>query len=280
MVLNEILLFVCILVLGLSGNPLPALAHQPREVTSENIVVFKPEISKAYYGTRSGQSHFYTINKKSSFGLYVNVLVPFIEGAGKNILVEIFQDNQALGILSPDKKDWKEFFEPFGHSTYWQGPEFKMRAEAGSYKIIVKSKEKNIRYVLAIGEIESFDWKEGLNAILLIPDLKRNFFEESSISFIWSPIGWGYVLFLQLLALLAGWVVSRVLKIGGIKIQSEFFPKFAKSTLILGAVLWIGLLSWAVGTSWHPILIFISGFSLFTALISWRELRSVNRIEY
>ncbi len=269
-----------ILVLGLSGTSLSALAHQPREVTSENIVVFKPEISKAYYGTLSGQSHFYTINKISSFDLYVNILVPFIEGAGKNIVVEIFRDNRSLGILRPGEKDWKEFFEPFGHSTYWQGPEFKIRAEAGRYKILVQSKEANTRYVLAIGEIESFDWKEGLNAILLIPELKRNFFEEPPISFIWSPLGWGYVLFLQLLALLAGWVVSRVLKTGGIKFHSKSFQKDTRTTMVWSAVLWIGMLSWAVGTSWHPVLILISGFALFVAIISWRKLRYVNRIEH
>ena len=70
---------------------------------------------------------------------------------------------------------------------YWQGPEFKKRAEIGKYKILVQSKEKHIRYVLAIGETEAFDGVDSLNAILLIPELKRKFFEESPISFIFSP---------------------------------------------------------------------------------------------
>jgi len=254
--------------------PLEVLAHQPRIVEYEKINVTKPEISKAYYGELSGKPHIYMIEASSTIDLYVNVLVPFIEGPGKNVIVKIFKGDQSLGSLSPGEKDWKEFFEPFGQSMYWQGPEFKIRADAGKYKILVQSREKNIRYVLAIGEIEAFDGIESLKAILLIPELKRNFFEESPIGFIFSPLGWGYVLLLQLLALLVGWVISRVLKISRIKIQKEYFQNFSRNTIILGLIFWVGLLSWAVRTSWHPILILMSGLALFMAIISWCELRA------
>ena len=270
---NKWPIIILVFFLMLVSWPLKILAHQPRIVEIEKINVTKPEISKAYYGKLSEKPHNYIISASSAFDLYVNVLVPFIEGPGKNVRVQIYKGDQSLGTLSPGEEDWKKFFEPFGQSMYWKGPEFKMRAEAGKYKIIVKSKGKNIRYVLAIGEIESFDWKEGLNAILLIPELKRNFFEESPISFICSPLGWGYVLFLQLLALLAGWIVLKVLKLGEMQIQSIFFQKYTRSAMISGAILWMGFLSWAVGTSWHPILILISGFALFAVIISWRELK-------
>ena len=184
--------------------------------------------------------------------------------------IKIFKNGQPLGSLSPGENDWKEFFEPFGQSMYWQGPEFKVRADAGKYKILVQSREKNIRYVLAIGEIEAFDDIESLKSILLIPELKKNFFEESPISFILSPLGWGYILILQLLALLVGWVVSTLLKISGIKVQKKYFQKFARSTMTLGLIFWMGLLFWAVKTSWHPILILMSGLALFMVITSWR----------
>lgn len=267
---NKLRIVILVFFLILVSWPLEVLAHQPRIVEYEKINVTKPEISKAYYGELSGKPHIYMIEASSAIDLYVNVLVPFIEGPGKNVIVKIFKGDQSLGSLSPGEKDWKEFFEPFGQSMYWQGPEFKIRADAGKYKILVQSREKNIRYVLAIGEIEAFDGIESLKAILLIPELKRNFFEESPIGFIFSPLGWGYILLLQLLALLVGWVISRVFKISRIKIQKEYFQNFARNTIILGLIFWVGLLSWAVRTSWHPILILMSGLALFMVITSWR----------
>ena len=278
-VINNWRIVILFFFLTLVSWPLAVLAHQPRIVETEKINVTKPEISKAYYGKLSGKPHTYTISTSSAFDLYVNILVPFIEGPGKNVTVKIFKGDQSLGSLSPSEEDWKEFFEPFGQSMYWQGPEFKIRADAGKYKIIVQSIEKNIRYVLATGEIEAFDGIESLNAILLIPKLKKNFFKESPISFIFSPLGSGYILFLQLLALLVGWVISRVLKISGIKIQREYFHKFARNTMIWGLIFWAGLLSWAVRTSWHPMLILLSGLALFMAIISWCELKACKSLK-
>ena len=260
--------------LTLISWPLAALAHQPRIVETEKINITKPEVSKAYYGKLSEKPHTYTISTSSAIDLYVNVLVPFIEGPRKNVVVKIFKDGQPLESLNPGENDWKKFFEPFGQSMYWQGPEFKIRAEAGKYKIIVQSREKRIRYVLATGEIEAFDGTESLNAILLIPKLKKNFFEEPPISFIFSPLGWGYILLLQLLALSMGWLVLRLLKISRIKIQKEYFQKLSKKTMIGGMVFWVGLLFWAIRTSWHPTLILISGLALFLAIISWYKIKS------
>ena len=273
-VINNWRIVILFFFLTLVSWPLAVLAHQPRIVETEKINVTKPEISKAYYGKLSGKPHTYTISTSSAFDLYVNILVPFIEGPGKNVTVKIFKGDQSLGSLSPSEEDWKEFFEPFGQSMYWQGPEFKIRADAGKYKIIVQSIEKNIRYVLATGEIEAFDGIESLNAILLIPKLKKNFFKESPISFIFSPLGWGYILFLQLLSLSVGWTISRILKISGIKTQREYFQKLSRDTMILGMVFWAGLLFWAVRTSWHPTLILMSGLALFLAIISGYKIKN------
>jgi hypothetical protein len=273
-IINNLRVVILFFFLTLVSWPLAVLAHQPRIVETEKINITKPEISKAYYGKLSGKPHTYTISTSSAIDLYVNVLVPFIEGPGKNVTVKIFKGDQVLGSLRPSKEDWKKFFEPFGQSMYWQGPEFKIRADAGKYKIIVQSREKNIRYVLATGEIEAFDGIESLNAILLIPKSKKKFFEEPPISFIFSPLGWGYILFLQLLSLSVGWIISRILKISGIKIQREYFQKLSRNTMILGMVFWVGLLFWAVRTSWHPTLLLMSGLALFLAIISWCKIKA------
>ena len=210
---NNLRIVMVILFLILVSWPLEVLAHQPRLVEMEKINITKPEISKAYYGNLSGKPHIYTISARSPIDLYVNILVPFIEGSGKNVTVNIFKGEQLIRTLSPTKEDWKEFFEPFGQSMYWKGPEFKVRADAGKYKIHVQSTEKSIRYVLATGEIEAFGGPESLRAILLIPELKKNFFEESPLSFILSPLGWGYILLLQVLVILAGFLISKILNI-------------------------------------------------------------------
>ena len=265
---NNLIIVIVILFLILVSWPLKVLAHQPRLVEMEKINVTEPEISKAYYGNLSGKPHIYTISTSSPIDLYVNVLVPFIEGPEKNVIVKILKGEQLMGILSPKKGDWKEFFEPFGHSMYWKGPEFKVRADAGKYKIHVKSTEKSIRYVLATGEIEAFDGPESLNAILLIPKLKKDFFEESPLSFILSPLGWGYVLLLQLLVILTGFVISKILNISRIKFQTKYFQSSAKNIIICGVFFWVTILFFAIQTSWHPLLIMMSGLALFIALTS------------
>ena len=269
---NNLTIVIVILFLILVSWPLKVLAHQPRLVEMEKINVTEPEISKAYYGNLSGKPHIYTISTSSPIDLYVNVLVPFIEGPEKNVTVKIFKGEQLMGILSPKKGDWKEFFEPFGQSMYWKGPEFKVRADAGKYKIHVQSIEKSIRYVLATGEIEAFDGPESLNAILLIPKLKKDFFEESPLSFILSPLGWGYVLLLQLLVILTGFVISKILNISRIKFQTKYFQSSVKNMMICGVLFWLTILFFAIQTSWHPLLIMMSGLALFIALISRSKL--------
>jgi hypothetical protein len=253
--------------------PLGVFAHQPRIVDTEKIYVTKPEVSKAYYAKLSGKPHTYIISVNSAIDLYVNVLFPHKEGPKKNITVNVFKGDQSIGSLSSGEVDWKKFFEPFGQSMYWQGPELKKNVDAGKYEILVQSKEKNLRYVLAIGETEVWNAIDSINAILLIPELKRNFFEESPISFIFSPLGYGYILLLQLLALMVGWVILRILKISGIQTQNNYIQKFAKTNIFLGLVFWGSLLFWAVTTTWNPLLILMSGFALFVTIISWRQLK-------
>ena len=253
--------------------PLGVFAHQPRIVDTEKIHVTKPEVSKAYYAKLLGKPHTYFISVNSAIDLYVNVLFPYNEGPKNNITVDVFRDDQSIGSLSSGEVVWKKFFEPFGQSMYWQGPELKKNVDAGKYEILVQSKEKNLRYVLAIGETEVWNGIDSINAILLIPELKRNFFEESPISFILSPLGYGYILLLQLLALIVGWVILRILKISGIQTQINYILKFAKINICLGVYFWLILLFLAVTTTWHPLLILMSGFALFVTIISWRELK-------
>lgn len=107
---------------------------------------------------------------------------------------------------------WTKFFEPFGYDSYWKGSEYKENLESGIYDIIVTSNNNIGKYSLAIGEAELFDVTEVYNALYLIPKIKRDFFNESPISFIFSPFGWGLIVIMFIFAFIFGFIYRFVLR--------------------------------------------------------------------
>jgi hypothetical protein len=244
-------------------------AHQPRVVESRQTVVTDPEISKAYYGQLTGVPDVYTIQANTPFSLYVNILVPDIVSQKKDVSVSIVKDGKPFAILDGTQFAWEKMFEPFGYDTYWKGPEYKASVEAGTYVLTVTSSTNDSKYSLAVGETENFDFKEILNALTLVPQLKSTFFNESPISFILSPFGWGLILVLYALAGIVGFVYRFILKrfaknsVRGVSKNIGTTDRFIR--LLIG----VALLLWAITTSWSLILIFLSGFAMFEALFSW-----------
>ena len=252
--------------------PITASAHQPRIVTQGPVMVTDPEVSKAYYGKLTGEPIVYRIVSDKPFALYVGVLVPDIAGHKKDISAVIIKDNNTvmpLAVLDGTNFEWEKFFEEFGHDTYWQGPEYKNTVDAGSYEIRVSSSNNDSKYSLAIGEIEDFDFKESMNAFTLIPEIKRDFFNKSPAEFIFSPLGWGFILVMFFLSFVFGFVYRFLLR------------RFAKNTVRTGKknigikgrlirfFIGIILFIWAITTTWSPILLFFAGFTFFEALFSW-----------
>jgi hypothetical protein len=244
-------------------------AHQPRIADSRLTEVLSPEISKAYYGKLTGEPDVYVIKATEAFDLYVNVLVPDIVGQKKDVSAVILKDNKQITVLDGINFEWKKFYEPFGADTYWMGPEYKARAEAGVYEIRVWSSNNDSKYSLAIGEIEAFDMKEGLNALTVIPELKKNFFDKSPIGFIKSPFGWGLIVAMYILALIVGIVYRFILRRVANGTVRGVHKNIGKSDRLLRLAIGVGLLLWAITTTWSPILIFFSGFALFEAVFSW-----------
>jgi cytochrome b subunit of formate dehydrogenase len=58
------------------------------------------------------------------------------------------------------------------------------------------------------------------------------------------------------------------------KNSKGIFSETSQEHYDFGYGFWAGLLFWAVKTSWHPILIAISGLALFLAIISWCKLKA------
>jgi uncharacterized membrane protein len=261
-------------------------AHQPRIVDSTETIVQDPEVSKAYYGTLTGEADVYTINATTPFDLYVGVLVPDIAGQKKDVSAVVLKDGKQIAVLDGAIFSWKKFFEPFGHDTYWQGPEYKARAEAGNYQIRVWSSNNDSKYSLAVGEIEAFDMKEGLNAVKVIPELKKNFFNVSPIGFILSPFGWGLIVIMYILAFIIGFALKYLFKIFShskpitvsLSNPSSATRNIGKPDRLLRLAIGVGLLLWAITTTWSPILIFLSGFALFSAIFSLRPSASDDRV--
>jgi hypothetical protein len=190
----------------------------------------------------------------------------------KDVSAVVIKDGNVekpLAVLDGIPFEWKKFYEPFGADTYWMGPEYKASAEAGSYEIRVSSSNNDSKYSLAIGEIEAFDGKEGLNALTVIPKLKKSFFNVSPIGFIASPFGWGLIVLMYILAGIVGLVYRAIVKRVAKNSSRGVAKNIGKSDRLLRLAIGVGLLLFAMLTTWSPILIFFSGFAIFEAIFSW-----------
>jgi len=262
-------ILLTIAILATLSVAVPVLAHQPQKVAGTETTVIEPAISKAYYDTLSGESHVYTINAAEPFELYVGILMPYFEDSKKDVSAEVRSGDEVLQVLGGASADWVTMFEFFGQSTYWDGGDFKQQVPAGEYTITVSSPSSGSRYSLAVGEVEAFTLSETINAVTLVPELKRTFFNESPISFIKSPLGWGYILVMYVLAFLVGFFYRFLLKTfakGSVRGVNNNIGKYDRAIRI---ALWLGLLLWAITTTWNPWLLFFSGFALFEAIFSW-----------
>lgn len=249
-------------------------AHQPRivEDSISTITVSDPEISKAYYATLQGAPHVYRISSSTPFHLYVNILVPDIAGQRTDVTAEVFdaaKPEKPLAVLGGESDTWKPFFEPFGYDAYLMGSEYKIDAAAGDYDVRVSSPRNDTTYSLAIGEIEMFDAREGMHALSVIPQIKREFFRESPVSFLLSPFGFMKVFVLFLAAFVFGFAYRFALKKFASK-KPHGRPRNIGSTdrwlrAALGGILFVV----AITTTWNPLLLFASGFCFFEAIFSW-----------
>ena len=193
-----------------------AFAHQPRLVENEDyIVVQNPEISQAFYAELKGKPQTYEINSDKDFVLYANILVPDISGIEKNVSFEIYKteakkNDLLLRRLDGENFEWTSYYEEFAGDNYFKGPEFKEDVVSGKYLIKVSSPDNLGKYVLAIGDIESFTPKETLKTIKDLPKLKK-YFDKSPLLMFCNLIGLFLLAALAVLIIFA-YIVYRVIK--------------------------------------------------------------------
>jgi hypothetical protein len=176
-------------------------AHQPRLVGNETqVIVDQPEISKAYYGRLSGKPVTYQIESTEPFRLYVNILVPDMEGIDKDVSVKILKQGEVISILDGSQYVWKQFHEPFAGDNYYKGPEFANEQDAGAYDIEVYSPDNQGKYALAVGDREAFPLGELIRTYAVLPRLKSEFFGKSPFSAYFNIMG----IFLAVILVVAG----------------------------------------------------------------------------
>ncbi len=189
-----------------------ASAHQPYLIYGEKqISVDQPEISKAYYGEFNGSPVVFTIKSDKDFKLYAGVLVPTIAGSDEDVMAVITYNDKQIALLNKPAPEWTRMYEPFGGDNYFQGPEWRGNATSGVYTITV-SRPGNIgKYVLAVGETESFTFDETLRTIRILPALKSEFFGEPAWTAYFNRIGLFMVLgFLAIVIILL--IFGEILK--------------------------------------------------------------------
>ncbi len=108
-----------------------------------------------------------------------------------------------------------------------------------------------------------------MNAFMLIPELKKNFFNESPINFILSPMGWGIIAILYFSAGIVGFFYRAIFKIVAKNSSRGVTKNIGKKDRLLRLFISIVLLLWAISTTWSFVLIFLSGLALFEAVFSW-----------
>ncbi len=183
----------------------PSLAHQPRLVAGTRTEILNPEISQAFYGQLSGSPAFYEIKSERPFNFYFGLLVPDIPGQEKNFSARLVikEEGEKTGriiyVLNGLKFDWQPYFEKFAGDAYYKGPDWKRKLDKGNYTITVWNPRNDGKYVLVVGEKESFSLGEIFNTICLLPKLKKDFFGKSPLTSFFNLIGLFLLVFILVL---------------------------------------------------------------------------------
>ncbi|MFA6450021.1 MAG: hypothetical protein WCX65_11155 [bacterium] len=152
-----------------------AFAHHPRFVNTETTHVREPEISQAFYAEMNGKPQSYQIESDESFELFVQLLVPDITDARKDVSAEIFQNGTMIAEIDGLNSQWQAYYEEFGGDRYYTGPEFKQNVSAGAYTIMVHRPDNMGKYVFVVGSKEVFTPKDIWNDTIRLPRLKEYF---------------------------------------------------------------------------------------------------------
>ena len=164
------------------------LAHNPRLVWDTKstaispIIIDRPEISQAFYGILKNSPEYYKIKIEKPSIIYFGLLVPDNNNASIGLSAKMIKlaspDSDIKMYLDGNKADWESYFEDFAGDFYLKGPEETKYLKTGEYLIEITSENNDGKYVLTVGQDESFPLNKAMKTIMNLPKLKMWFFEE------------------------------------------------------------------------------------------------------
>jgi hypothetical protein len=176
--------------------PLGVSAHVPKLIETPGqhdvLLLEEPEVSQVLYGELEGYPHMYEFYTKEPIELFVEVLVPDISFARKNVsgLILRVNDNGSVtevARLSAKNAPWESFYEWWGGDTYLRGVSYEGEIERGMYRVEVSTPDNIGKYALAVGREESFAGVGYFELLGRLIEVKQ-FFGKSAFSVLQSPI--------------------------------------------------------------------------------------------
>jgi len=261
-------------------------AHQPRlvmglDMHSENTSLFveNPEISQAFYGELNGRPDYYRIVLDKPARIYFGITAPFTADAKTDFTVELYDHKDKsltqVFLLDGAKSQWKPFYEPFGGDWYLQGPEARENLTNVTYYIKVSGPSNQGKYALAIGEEESFPLGETVNAYLLLPIIKQQFFGK--------PVLWNFFYMLGIILAFGSFMSACIILLtsGKLRLKSgvNFFRKLSYPSAFGFLLAAAGIFIMLIQSPFNLLGMLRTGIFLVLVLLFVHAASRVNRIE-
>lgn len=156
------------------------LAHQPRIVSADTVIVRKPEVSQAFYGQLAGKPVTFLIETPNQLDLHTALMAPVLPGEPPpHLFLEVTAADSVLFNLEAHPDSWASFHEFFTWDNYHQGPRRTVQVPPGKYTLTLNGEQSTGRYALVVGKQERWPPGEILNTLVLLPRMKRDFFGKS-----------------------------------------------------------------------------------------------------
>ena len=193
--MNKKIFFQSLLYLSILLVSLPVDAHQPvLSNTSANTfkapyIIEEPEISKAIFSELKGEPHYYRIDSDSKFKFYVGITVPKIDNCPltEKFSFEVLDENfKLIERKDGENFNWWPWYEKHGEKWYWIGPEIGEKFKSnrvykeGTYYIRIFNRYNSGRYVLAVGDTESFPFTVIIRMLFTMPKINSAFWDDVS----------------------------------------------------------------------------------------------------
>ncbi len=256
----------------LSSAPLFAFAYVPVFASKEGVMVSEPIRAHRFFGELLEESAVFRFSLKEGGIIYLNLMTPAsVNSSGKFDAVIV---NESAGtvtaILEAGALDWQSYRDPYIGEDFIRGPELNMSVPAGEYRVVVTSPGNVGKFVLQIGQEESFSIGDYFALYKMGPTLKRDFFETTQISFFTSVVGFSFTLFFVLLGMLLGYGVGRSThaidtwkRLWG---RSAGIPLFKLVSATMSAMLSLFLLVASLLFLWNILFFILAGFFAFFAI--------------